>query len=119
MNALNKYVKHFVAAKAHEQICADLQKQIIRELRKNAGGANIDGVDLCIVNTVKRTYAPDIQACLDELAHKVEEQKKIADDADKIKYDYTPHVKGTIPKSTKKQILSRVRDYAKYFGSTK
>ena len=115
-NILNQYARHYIAQKAHEKICADLSKQVIRELRKTEGGAVVDGIELHVSNTVKKTYAKDIQACLDELNFKIDEQKKIAVDAGKVTEKYTPYVKGFIPKSNSKQILARVSDYAKHFG---
>jgi hypothetical protein len=102
--------------KAQEKICADLSKQVIRELRKTEGGAVVDGIELHISNKVSRTYAPDIQACLDELNFKIDEQKKIAEDACKVTQKTIPFVKGFIPKATAKQVLARVSDYAKHFG---
>jgi len=115
-NILNQYARHHIAQKAQEKICTDLQKQVIRELRKTEGSAVVEGIELHISNTVKRTYAKDIQACLDELNFKIEEQKKIAADAGKITEKATPYVKGFIPKANAKQILARVHDYAKHFG---
>jgi hypothetical protein len=117
MSALTQYVKHFIVQKAHEKICTDLKKAAIRDLRKSAGGATVLGVDLAVVNKLKRTYARDIQACLDELNHKIDEQKKIATDADKVTVTVTgTTIKGTIPKSTTKKVLGSVPAYAKYFG---
>jgi hypothetical protein len=119
MNALKEYTKNFIAMKAHEAICKYLSKQTIRELRKTEGGTTVDGVALCVSNKAEYTYAPDVQACLDELADQVKKQKQVAEDAGKMSVAFTPHVKATVPKSTKKQILATVRDYAKYFGITK
>ena len=116
MNALKEYTKHFIAARAHEAICKDLSKQVIRELRKTEGGATVDGIDHCVSNKSKTTYADDVQACLDNLNKQIKQQKHVAEEAGKLTVKYTPFVKSTIPKSTKKQILARVHDYAKYFG---
>jgi hypothetical protein len=116
MNALKEYTKNFIAMKAHEAICKDLSKQVIRELRRTEGGTTIDGVDHCVSNKSKTTYADDVQSCLDSLNEQIEQQKHVAEEAGKVTVQFTPHVKSTIPKSTKKQILARVRDYAKYFG---
>ena len=116
MNALKEFTKHFIAAKAHEAICKDLSKQVIRELRKTEGGATVDSVDHCVSNKPKNTYADDVQACLDSLNEQIKQQKHVAEEAGKVTVKYTPYIKSTIPKSTKKQILARIRDYANYFG---
>jgi hypothetical protein len=117
MSALSKYAQHFIIAKANEAICTDLKKAAVRELRKSKGGATVLGIDLAVVNKFKRTYARDVQACLDELNHKIDEQKKIAEDAGKVYTEVaSTTIKGTIPKSTKKKVLATVSAYARYFG---
>jgi len=117
MNALKLYAKHHIAAKAHEKICADLAKAALREFNKQDGKKVIVlGVEFSATRNVKKIFAKDIQACIDDYKEKIEEQKRVAKEAGKVKEYSTSAIKATIPKSTVKQILATVRDYAKYFG---
>lgn len=117
MNALNQYAKHYIIAKAHEKICADLAKSTLREFNKqDEKKVSILGVEFTATRTVKKLFAKDIQACIDDYKDKIEEQKRVAKEAGKVKEYSTPAIKATIPKSTVKQILATVHDYAKYFG---
>lgn len=117
MKALQLYAKYLIRLIAYEEICADIKKQALRELQKMQDGKSIlEGVEFHLTNKVTTKYRKDIADILKDLTEQINQQKKLAKESGKYNETITPTFDASIPKSTKKLILSGVMDYAKHFG---
>jgi formiminotetrahydrofolate cyclodeaminase len=114
--ALERYAASYTAIKAHEAILADCKAGAIEELNLAGGTAVVDGVEFCIKQISDKKYGPDVQAILDDLQEAIDEQKKRAEEAGKVKVLFKETLQAKIPKSNVATVLGRVREYAKYFG---
>jgi hypothetical protein len=114
--ALKRYAASYIAIKAHEAILADCKARAIEELNLAGGTAIVDGVEFCVKQISEKKYGADVQAILDRLQQQIEEQKKRAEEAGKVKLSFRETLQAKIPKSSAEEILADVKEYARYFG---
>lgn len=114
--ALQRYAASYIAAKAHEAIMAYTKEAAIAELNLAGGTAIVDDVEFCLKQISTQKYGADVQAIIENLEAQIEEQKKRAEEAGKVKVSYKETLAAKIPKSNTEAVLARVREYANYFG---
>lgn len=120
MKAIEQYAKHFAAKKAEEKILEDLKQSVLSELRRVQDGKyNVHGVEFHLTAKATRRYPKDIKEILDNLQSQIDEQKKVAEEAGKVKISKKETFDASIPKSTEVDVLSKIKEYAKYFGKGK
>jgi len=117
MTALKLYAKFYVKQKAMEDILKDLHPLALRELKKYPEGkADFEGVEFHITKKVEKKYDDNLEAELKELRDKINILKQNAENEGKVKLVEKETFDAQIPRSSKEQVLSAVRDYKKYFA---
>jgi hypothetical protein len=118
MTAIKKYAKFLRRQKAYGRILEDLKPEVLRELKRRPDGkAAVDGVEFHITTKVTRRYPKDIQDILKDLQAQIDQQKKVAEESNKVTLSETATFDASIPKSAEDEVLSEVPDYKKHFGT--
>lgn len=117
MKNIKKYALLLVKRDAIDEILKDLKNGVLRELKKLPEGKQIvEGVDFHRTFAVTRKYAKDIADVLKDLKKKIEEQKKRAEDAGKVRITKTETFDAEIPKQMKEQLFDEVAEYRHHFN---
>lgn len=117
MKFLKAYAKYYKMYKAFEEILKDLHPLALRELKKYPEGkADYDGVEFHLTKKIERKYSETIDKQLKELRDKIEEIKATAEQSGLVILNEKETFDAQIPRSSKEQVLSSVKDYKKYFA---
>jgi DNA replication protein DnaC len=117
MKALKLYSKFYKKLKAMEEILKDLHPLALRELRKQPEGkADYDGVEFHLTKKVEKKYDEYVDAELKEMREKINKLKEEAEKNGKVIYNEKETFDASIPRSAKKNVLSSVVEYRKYFS---
>lgn len=116
--ALQKYAHHFKQKRAQEKILSDLRKEVLVELKEASDGKAIAGdVEFHLTKKLSATiYPKDIQDVIDSLQLQLDDTKKNADEAGKVRRKYSAAFDASIPKSAEEEVLSAAsNEYKKHF----
>lgn len=116
--ALQKYAHHFKQKRAHEKILSDLRKEVLAELKATAEGNAIAGeVEFHLTKKLSATvYPADIQDVINSLQQQIDDTKKNADEAGKVRRKYSAAFDASIPKSAEEDVLAEAsNDFRKHF----
>jgi hypothetical protein len=117
MKTLKLYAKYYKTMKAMEEILKDLHQLALRELKKYPEGkADFDGVEFHLTKKVEKKYDEFVENELKEMRDKINELKKEAEEKGRAIINEKETFDAQIPRSSKEQVLSAVRDYKKYFA---
>jgi hypothetical protein len=117
MKALKLYAKFYKKLKAMDEILKDLHPLALRELKKYPEGkADYDGVEFHLTKKVEKKFDEFVEAELKEMRDKINELKKEAEEKGRLILSEKETFDAQIPRSSKEQVLSSVRDYKKYFA---
>lgn len=117
MKALKLYAKYYKTMKAMDEILKDLHPLALRELKKYPEGkADYDGVEFHLTKKVEKKFDEFVEAELKEMRDKINDLKKEAEEKGRVILNEKETFDAQIPRSSKDQVLSSVRDYKKYFA---
>jgi len=117
MKSIKKYALLLTRREALDAVLKDLKSDVLRELKKLPEGKQVvEGVEFHRTFAVTRKYAKDIADVLKDLKKKVEEQKKRAEDAGKVRIIKTETFDAEIPTSAKELLFDEVTEYRHHFN---
>jgi len=116
MKALKLYAKYYIKMKAMDEILKDLHPLVLRELKKfPEGKADYEGVEFHLTKKTEKKYDDSIEEQLKELREKINEIKLTAEENGKVIIIEKETFDASIPRSSKNNILSKVKEYKKHF----